>query len=133
MPNDDEEVLQLSEVIIRRVQWSYKSLLERRGLKMLRFLEKFGKPPFPNLLVNRCVNDVTRVCRGRIEALPPTFTTHSSKTSRRIDFAWPAMRVISLGIRTVPVLSVAKKLAAPRPTPTAPAAKCGLIRQDEAD
>ena len=26
--------------------------------------------------------------------------------------AWPAMRVISLGIRTVPVLSVAKKLAA---------------------
>ena len=46
---------------------------------------------------------------------------------------WPAMRVISLGIRTVPVLSVAKKLAAPRPTPTAPAAKCGLIRQDEAD
>ena len=47
--------------------------------------------------------------------------------------AWPAMRVISLGIRTVPVLSVAKKLAAQRPTPTAPAAKCGLIRQDEAD
>ena len=47
--------------------------------------------------------------------------------------AWPAMRVISLGIRTVPVLSVAKKLAAPRPTPTASAAKCGLIRQDEAD
>ena len=43
------------------------------------------------------------------------------------------MGVISLGIRTVPVLSVAKKLAAPRPTPTAPAAKCGLIRQDEAD
>ena len=43
------------------------------------------------------------------------------------------MRVISLGIRTVPVLSVAKKFAAPRPTPTAPAAKCGLIRQDEAD
>ena len=41
------------------------------------------------------------------------------------------MRVISLGIRTVPVLSVAKKLAAPRPTPTAPAAKCGLIKQDE--
>ena len=51
-----------------------------------------------------------------------------------LSFAtWPAMRVISLGIRTVPVLSVAKKLAAPRPTPTAPAAKCGLIRQDEAD
>ena len=48
-------------------------------------------------------------------------------------FSWPAMRVISLGIRTVPVLSVAKKLAAPRPTPTAPAAKCGLIKQDEAD
>ena len=47
--------------------------------------------------------------------------------------AWPAMRVISLGIRTVPVLSVAKKLAAQWPTPTAPAAKCGLIRQDEAD
>ena len=47
--------------------------------------------------------------------------------------SWPAMRVISLGIRTVPVLSVAKKLAAPRPTSTAPAAKCGLIRQDEAD
>ena len=47
--------------------------------------------------------------------------------------SWPAMRVINLGIRTLPVLSVAKKLAAPRPTPTAPAAKCGLIRQDEAD
>ena len=47
--------------------------------------------------------------------------------------AWPAMRVISLGIRTVPVLSVAKKFAAARPTPTAPTAKCGLIRQDEAD
>ena len=47
--------------------------------------------------------------------------------------SWPAMRVISPGIRTVPVLSVAKKLTAPRPTPTAPAAKCGLIRQDEAD
>ena len=29
---------------------------------------------------------------------------------------WPAMRVISLGIRTVPVLSVAKKLAATRPS-----------------
>ena len=49
------------------------------------------------------------------------------------SWSWPAMRVISLGIRTVPVLSVAKKLAAPRPTPTAQAAKCGLIRQDEAD
>ena len=46
---------------------------------------------------------------------------------------WPAMRVISLGISTVPVLSVAKKLAAPRPAPTAPVAKCELIRQDEAD
>ena len=43
------------------------------------------------------------------------------------------MRVISLVIRTVPVLSDAKKLAAPRPTPTAPAVKCGLIGQDEAD
>ena len=85
-PKDDEEVLELSEAIIRRVKWSYKSLLERRGLKMLRFLEKFGKPPFPDLLpVNRCVNDVTRVCCGRIEAaLPPTFTTHSSKTRLRI-------------------------------------------------
>ena len=30
--------------------------------------------------------------------------------------AWPAMRVISLGKRTVPVLSVAKKLSAPRPS-----------------
>ena len=49
------------------------------------------------------------------------------------DQAWPAMRVISLGIRTVPVLSVAKKLAAPLPAPTASAAKCGLIRRDEAD
>ena len=44
-----------------------------------------------------------------------------------------SMRVISLGIRVVPVLSVAMKLAAPRPTPTAPAAKCGVILQDEAD
>ena len=47
--------------------------------------------------------------------------------------SWPEMRAISLGMRTVPVLSVAKKLAAPRPTPTAPAAKCGLIRHDEVD
>ena len=92
-PDEDEEVLQLSEAIIRRVKWSYKSLLERRGLKMLRFFEKFGKPPFPDLLpVNRCVNDVKRVCRGRIEAaLPPTFTTHSSKTRRRIDFGLVAI------------------------------------------
>ena len=29
---------------------------------------------------------------------------------------WPSMRVISLGIRTVPVLSVAKKLTAFRPS-----------------
>ena len=41
-PNDDEEVLQLSEAIVRRVKWSYKSLLERRGLKMLGFFEKLG-------------------------------------------------------------------------------------------
>ena len=49
--------------------------------------------PFPDLLpVNRCVNDVKRVCRGRIEAaLPPTFTTHSSKTRRRIDFGLVAI------------------------------------------
>ena len=41
-PDDDEKVLQLSEAIIRRVKWSYKS-------------EKFGKPLFPDLLpVNRC-------------------------------------------------------------------------------
>ena len=43
------------------------------------------------------------------------------------------MHVINLGTRTVPVFSVAKKLAAPRRAPTAPAAKCGLIRQDETD
>ena len=92
-PDDDEEMLQLSEAIIRRVKWSYKSRLERRGLKMLRFFEKFGKPPFPDLLlVNRCVNDVKRVCRGRIQAaLPPTFRTHSSKTRRRIDFGLVAI------------------------------------------
>ena len=92
-PDDDEEVPQLSEAIIRRVKWSYKSLLERCGLKMLRFFEKFGKLPFPDLLpVNRCVNDVKRVCHGRIEAaLPPTFTTHSSKTRRRIDFGLVAI------------------------------------------
>ena len=40
-------------------------------------------------------------------------------------FTWPAMRVISLGIRTVPASSVGKKLAAQRPTSTAPAEKCG--------
>ena len=92
-PDDDEEVPQLSEAIIRRVKWSYKSLLERRGLKMLRFFEKFGKPPFPDLFtVNRSVNDVKRVCRGRIQAaLPPTFKTHSSKTRRRIDFGLVAI------------------------------------------
>ena len=54
------------------------------------------------------------------------------KTTARSP-SWPAMRVISLGIRTIPVLSVAKKLAAPRRAPTGPAAKCGPIRQDEAD
>ena len=36
---------------------------------MPRFFEKFEKPPFRDLLpvnrcVNRCVNDVKRVCRG---------------------------------------------------------------------
>ena len=55
-----------------------------------------------------------------------------TKRSSLLDTS-PAMRVISLGIRTVPVLSVAKKLAAPRPTPTAPAVKYGLNRQDGAD
>ena len=80
----------VSETIIRRVKWSYKCLLERRGLKMPRFFKKFEKPPFPDLFpVNRCVNDVTRVCHCRIEAaLPPTLTTHSSKTRRRMDFGW---------------------------------------------
>ena len=43
------------------------------------------------------------------------------------------MRVISLGMRTVYVLSVDKKLAAPRPTSIAPGANGGLIRQDEAN
>ena len=41
------------------------------------------------------------------------------KRKRKVSlfiFSWPAMRVISLGIRTVPVLSVTKKLAAPRPS-----------------
>ena len=43
-PNEDEEVLELSEAIIRRVKWSYKSLLERRGLKMLRFWKTSENP-----------------------------------------------------------------------------------------
>ena len=43
------------------------------------------------------------------------------------------MRVISLGIRTVPVLSVAKELASPRRAPATPVAMYGRIRQDEAD
>ena len=63
------------------------------GTTRLENAEIFGKvrkPPFPDLFpVNRCVNDVTRVCRGRIEAaLSPTFTTHISKTRRRIDLDW---------------------------------------------
>ena len=41
----------------------------------------------------------------------------------RASPSWPAMRVVSLGIRTVPVLSVAKKLAAPPTAWTAPAVK----------
>ena len=92
-PDDDEEMLQLSEAIIRPVKWSYKSLLERRGLKLLKFFEKFGKPPFPDLLlVNRCVNDVQRVCHGRIQAaLLPTFKTHSWKNRRRTDFGLVAI------------------------------------------
>ena len=82
LPDDDKEVLQLSEVILRRIKWSCKCLLERRGLKMPRFFEKFEKLPFPDLFpVDCCVNYVTMVCRGRTEAaLPPNFTTHSSKT-----------------------------------------------------
>ena len=36
------------------------------------------------------------------------------------------MYVIGLGMRTIPVLSVAKKLAALRPTSTAPAVVCAL-------
>ena len=43
-----------------------------------------------------------------------TVSLSSVKTTQ--SGSWPAMRVISLGIRTVPVLSVAKKLAAPRPS-----------------
>ena len=71
-PDDDEEVLELSEAIIRRVKWSCKCLLERRGLKMHRFFENFEKTPFTDHFpVNRCVNNVTRVCRGRIEAALP--------------------------------------------------------------
>ena len=81
--DDDEEVLQLSEVIIRRVKWSCKCLLERRGLKMTRFFEKCEKPPFLDLFpVNRCVNDVKRVCRGRIEAALPRL---SRCTARKPD------------------------------------------------
>ena len=46
-PDDDEGVLQVSEAIIRRVKWSYKSLLGRRGLKMLRWVRKttFSRSP----------------------------------------------------------------------------------------
>ena len=87
-PDDDEEVLQVSEAIIRCIKWSNKCLLKRRGLKMARFFELLQKPPFPDLfLVDRCVNDVTWVCRSWIEAaLQPPLTTHSSKTRRRMDF-----------------------------------------------
>ena len=46
---------------------------------------------------------------------------------------WPGMRVISLSIRTATVFSVPKEFAAAQAASTAPAAKCGLIRQDEAD
>ena len=66
---------------------SYKCLFEQRGLKRQIF-RKFRKTTFPDLFpVNRCVNGVTRVCRGWIEAaLPATSTTRSSKTRRRMDF-----------------------------------------------
>ena len=75
------------------------------------------------------------VCKPLTQAVHVTLDPLLAKARSFVDnlHAWPAMRVISLGIRTVPVLSVATKLAAPRPTPTAPAAKCGLIRKDEAD
>ena len=83
--NDDEEVLQLSKVIIRRVKMVLQMPPGTTRLENAQIFRKVRKPPFPVLfLVNRCVNDVKRVCRGRIEgALPPTFTT-----TRKPDVGW---------------------------------------------
>ena len=77
--------------LIRRIKWSYNCLLERRGLKLPRFSKGSETTFFRSLpsqyQCHRCVNDVTKVCRGWIEAsLQPTFTTHSSKTGLRVDF-----------------------------------------------
>ena len=46
-PDNDEKVLPLKEVIIRCIKWSSKCLLERCGLNVPRFFEKFEKLLFP--------------------------------------------------------------------------------------
>ena len=86
-PDDDEEVLQLSEAIIRRVKWSYKSLLERRGLKMLRFFEKFGKPPFPDQSMRTvgkmCQDLAIGVLRALFEKAPVRQGRFGAKFAKR--------------------------------------------------
>ena len=80
-PND---VLQLSEAIIRRVKW-FSMPRGTTWLENVPVFFQFDKPPFPDLFPV-CVNDVPRVCNGRIEAaLPLNFTTHNLKTSRRME------------------------------------------------
>ena len=61
-PDDDEEMLQLSEAIIRRVKWSYKSLSEQRGLKMLRCFEKFGNHLFQISSLSIAVSMTSQGC-----------------------------------------------------------------------
>ena len=73
-----------------------KMPLGTKRLENARIFRKIRKTTYRDLLpVNRCVNDVKWVCRGRIEAaLPPTFTPHSLKTRRRMDFGLVAFFLV---------------------------------------
>ena len=118
----------------QKVQLRYSHADDRELLSQARKWSKLKMHEVEDLAesIKRLTLNGAVQCRITVRA-SPGFLTTASIILLALALPWPAMRVISLGIRTVPVLSVAKKLAAPRPTPTAPAAKCGLFRQDEAD
>ena len=87
-------------------------LLETTRLENAQIFRKVRKRPFLDLFpVNCCVNDVTRVCRGRIEAaLQPTFMTYSPKTRRRMDFGLEACFQSKTAVSTAKVSFLGKLL-----------------------
>ena len=91
-PDDDEEVSQLSVVIIRRIKWSCKCLFKRRGLKIPNFFEKIENHLFPISSQSISVSMTSQECDSAL--LPPTFTMNSSKTERRMDFGLVAFFLV---------------------------------------